>query len=460
MFNYGEALEKAIMFYEAQRSGRLPANPRVPWRKDSALNDGRDANVDLTGGWYDAGDYMKYGFPFASSVTMLAWGAIEYRAGFVASGQLPYIEDNLKWAADYLLKAYRPDSSNDVKNDVFYGQVGKTESDHDWWGPPENMTMARPSFKITKNCPGSDLAAESAAAMAAVSIVLRVGGNNVYANSLLALAERLYKFGDKYRGKYSECITDAKDSYESSGFKDELVWGALWLHKAKLAQGLAYNGSYLETAERYYTAFNLGGSDGWTHNWDDKIYGAYILLAQLTGKNVYKADAEGFLDWWMPGGGVPYTRGGLACLVESNGEGWGTLRYSANTSLLAFIYSDWLIRSAGNIAKAASYHNFAVKQINYILGDNPRRSSYMVGFGNNPPKRPHHASSHYSLNNKLEDPVEQKYVLYGAMVGGPEAVDDFAVHLDQRSNYISNEVACDYNAGLTGALARMCLEPQ
>jgi hypothetical protein len=43
--NYNDALAKAIMFFEGQRSGRLPANQRVKWRGDSALNDGQAENV-------------------------------------------------------------------------------------------------------------------------------------------------------------------------------------------------------------------------------------------------------------------------------------------------------------------------------------------------------------------------------------------------------------------------------
>ena len=38
--NYAEALQKAIYFYEAQRSGPLPANNRVGWRGDSGMQDG------------------------------------------------------------------------------------------------------------------------------------------------------------------------------------------------------------------------------------------------------------------------------------------------------------------------------------------------------------------------------------------------------------------------------------
>lgn len=46
-FNYKEALTKSLIFLEAQRSGKLPPNNRVPWRGDSAVDDGKLANVSL-----------------------------------------------------------------------------------------------------------------------------------------------------------------------------------------------------------------------------------------------------------------------------------------------------------------------------------------------------------------------------------------------------------------------------
>src|ERR1700676_103130 len=48
-------LGHTIYFYEGQRSGKLPSSNRVKWRNDSAVNDGSDAGVDLSGGYYDAG---------------------------------------------------------------------------------------------------------------------------------------------------------------------------------------------------------------------------------------------------------------------------------------------------------------------------------------------------------------------------------------------------------------------
>jgi hypothetical protein len=48
-------LGNLLYFYEAQRSGHLPSTKRTSWRNDSAVQDGQDVNLDLTGGYYDAG---------------------------------------------------------------------------------------------------------------------------------------------------------------------------------------------------------------------------------------------------------------------------------------------------------------------------------------------------------------------------------------------------------------------
>lgn len=52
-FNYGEAIEKSLLFYEAQRTGKLPANNRVPWRQDSFVTDSGPNGEDLSGGYFD-----------------------------------------------------------------------------------------------------------------------------------------------------------------------------------------------------------------------------------------------------------------------------------------------------------------------------------------------------------------------------------------------------------------------
>jgi hypothetical protein len=446
-FNYVEALQKSLFFYEAQRSGALPPSNHVNWRGDSGLQDGADVGRDLTGGWYDAGDHVKFGLPMAASATMLAWGLVEYRASYVQTGQLNAALDNLRWATDYFIKAHT------APNEL-YGQIGAGGTDHAWWGPAEVMQMARPSFRITSSCPGSDLAGETAAALAAASIAFRPT-DPTYANTLLTHARQLYTFADTFRGKYSDCITDAAGFYNSwSGYNDELVWGALWLYRA------TSEADFLTKAQSYYA--NLSNqqqttikSYKWTHAWDDKSYGSYVLLAKLTGATQYHQDAQRWLNWWTVGGTalgadgtrVNYSPGGQAVLDQ-----WGSLRYAANTAFIALVYSDAIT----DTVLKARYHDFAVRQINYALGQNPLNRSFVVGFGTNPPRNPHHRTAHGSWTDNINNPTISRHILYGALVGGPKSAND--QYTDDRTDFTSNEVATDYNAGFTSALARLAAE--
>lgn len=59
--------------------------------------------VDLVGGYYDAGDNVKFGLPMAFTTTLLAWSVIEF--GNSMGNQLNYAKDAVRWGTDYLLKA-------------------------------------------------------------------------------------------------------------------------------------------------------------------------------------------------------------------------------------------------------------------------------------------------------------------------------------------------------------------
>ena len=426
-------LQKSLYFYDAQKSGKLPDSFRVPWRGDSALKDGSDVGIDLTGGFYDAGDHVKFGLPMASSLSLLAWGGIEYGTAYEKSGQRAAMLDVIRWGTDWLIKAHSSDN-------VFYAQVGNGAADHSYWGPSETMTMARPAYAVTTAKPGSDVAAEAAAAMASASMLFR-SSDAAYANLLVAHARKLFDFADRYRGKYSDSIPDAANFYNSfSGYTDELVWASAWLYRA------TGEVAYLTKAESLYAENLVNRAMKWTHSWDDKSYGVTILLAQLTGKAVYKTAAEKWLNYWTVGDSgsrISYTTGGLAWLDQ-----WGSLRYASTTAFLAFVYAD----KVGDIG--TRYRDFAKRQIDYGLGQNPASRSYVVGYGNNPPVNLHHRGAHGSWNGSISMPAESRHILFGALVGGPSSASDTA-YVDDWSNYITNEVALDYNAGFTGAVARL-----
>ena len=178
---------------------------------------GADNNVDLIGGYYDAGDNVKFNFPQAFTLTMLAWSRITFAEGYTKSGQMEYLLDAIKWGTDYLIKCHTS------KNEL-YVQVGNGQLDHTNWVAPEYITYEYPSYKITEGAPGSEVAGETAAALAAASILFQKVDSS-YSSTLLKHSQEIYDFADKNRGDYTKTVP-AKDFYESfSGYNDELAWG-------------------------------------------------------------------------------------------------------------------------------------------------------------------------------------------------------------------------------------------
>ena len=453
---YSTALGLSFLFYEANRSGDLDeANNRIPWRGDSGLSDGRegiyfgaataenlqaDLSLDLSGGYHDAGDHVKFGLPLASTLSSLAWSGISFPDGYSDAGEMDALLSAVRWGTDYLLKAQGLDQHGATT--FFVAQVGDGHSDHALWSAPEVQTIPRPAMAVTPDKPGSDVAAASAAALASASVLFRQQGDQDYADTLLNRSESLFTFADRYRGNYSDAIPEVQSFYNSwSGYDDELAYGAAWLARAMEAAG-SDGSTYRSLAQDTYHQSIGGLNNGWTHNWDDASYATAVLLAEDAEDAKALRDVRDWLDSWVDGrNGVSMTDGGLRFISP-----WGSLRYAANTAMLAGVVADKLIDPKGR------YSDLARDSIDYILGDNPRQSSYVVGYGNNAPQQPHHRAASGLGWQDFNSTQPNRYVLSGALVGGPSAADDFA-YTDARSDYIANEVAIDYNAGFTGALA-------
>lgn len=424
-FNYGEALQKSILFYDLQRSGKLPEDSRTNWRGDSCLNDGADVGLDLTGGFFDAGDNVKFNLPMSYTCAMLAWSVIEDYDSYKESGQLEYALDNIRWGNDYFIKCH-PEAN------VYYYQVGDGNADHGWWGSAEviEAQMNRPSYKVDMNNGGSTVTAETAASLASCAIVFK-NSDSAYSQTCIKHAKELFSYAETVKSDAG--YTAANGFYTSnSGFYDELAWAAYWLYKATGESG------YLDKSKSYLS--QTSGDYKWAQCWDDVSYGTALLLAIETGEQQYKDRIEKHLDYWL--NDITYTAKGLAWL-----DTWGALRYSTTTAFLAAVYAD---SSACSTAKSANYHNFAKKQVDYALGSSGR--SYVVGYGENSPQNPHHRTAHGAYSNNIAEPAQTKHILFGALVGGPDSGDNYT---DDRNNYTNNEVACDYNAGFTGALAKL-----
>ena len=148
--DYERHLELSFLFYEAQRSGKLPETNRIYWRHDSMLKAGYDAGIDLTGGYYDAGDNCKFNFPGAGALTLIAWSGIDFQKGYERANQYENMLDMIKWGTDFFIKCH-------PEKYVFYIQVGNGNIDHGFWYPPEFINYDYPSYKVDKDHPGSEV---------------------------------------------------------------------------------------------------------------------------------------------------------------------------------------------------------------------------------------------------------------------------------------------------------------
>ena len=220
----------------------------------------------------------------------------------------------------------------------------------------------------------------------------------------------------------------------SHGYKDELPWAAAWLAKA------TGDPQYIDLADSLYDEGDLGSYVPHELGWNNKTLGACVLLYELTGFSKYQTCIDGWMNWVLYE--ATYTPLGMIYLKM-----WGTLRRAANIAHVC--------AQVANLGLWQTECDSLVKsQINYALGDTGH--SYVVGFGADPPCREHHrASSCPDMpetcgDDDFESPDCNPQVLYGGLVGGPDEND---LWQDDRGDYVHNEVALDYNAGFTSALA-------
>ena len=399
---------------------------------------GKDVGLDLTGGYYDAGDNVKFNFPQASALTLLAWSGIEFAEGYKKAGQWDQFLDMLKWGTDFFVKCH-------PSKNVLYVQVGDGQTDHGHWYPPEYLDYEYPSFKIDAENPGSEVASEMASTLAAASIVFK-DVDSAYSETLKKHAIEIYDFADQYRGDYTKSVPGVQAFYQSfNGYNDELVWGAMWMYR-------------LTGEEKYYEKFKTiadasygdqdpkkySGSTG-PISWDDKRPGAYILTALVTKEEGRMKEAYSYCDSIIS---QPKTAGGL---WYSSLSQWASNRYAANAASMVAVFASILEKDD---PKRQKYIDFVKSQIDYILGDNPAGVNYVVGAEENSPRAVHHrrASGTFDALDKNAKPEYNIFTLYGALAGGPGSSDNYK---DSRDNYQMNEVALDYNAGFQLCLAAL-----
>lgn len=151
---------------------------------------------------------------------------------------------------------------------------------------------------------------------------------------------------------------------------------------------------------------------------------------------------------------------------------WDNMQYVSSASFLLAVYSDYLTGAKQQLncpygqVEPSQLLILAKSQADYILGQNPRATSYLIGYGTNYPSQVHHRGA--SIVSYKKNPsfvgclqgYEKWYnrgqgnpnVLVGALVGGPDINDNF---VDERQNYEQTEPCTYNNAPLVGLMAKL-----
>ncbi|NLL73958.1 MAG: hypothetical protein GX237_10575 [Clostridiales bacterium] len=474
-YNYAKAFQLSMYFYDANKCGPGVSDGKLSWRGDchtedreipliprndegygtnlsaefisanlQTLDPDGDGCVDLSGGFHDAGDHVNFGLPQSYSGSTLGWGYYEFRDSYISIGEQDHIEEILRWFNDFFIRCTFRDSSGKVV--AFAYQVGDGTNDHNYWGPPELQTTPRPAFFASHETPASDQCAGAAASLA-INYLNFIDSDPEYAMTCLDTAIALYEFAKENRG-----LGFSGGFYNSSYDEDEMSWAAVWLN---IATGdwtyiddiisVDSSGTYTGYLSRIISTTASTWQNIWVHSWDTVWGGVFAKLAPITDDPEHWYFFRWNIEYWS---GVPHENPNDTTFLAASPEGyrvvntWGSARYNMTAQLCALVYNKYKPNQ--------DFVNWCKHQTDYLLGDNPMDRCFIVGYAENSAVNPHHRASHGSTTNSMLVPEVQKHVLWGALVGGPDA-DDY--HKDDITDYVYNEVAIDYNAGCVGALA-------
>jgi endoglucanase len=499
------ALQQSLYFYDAQKSGpsRTDNDQPLSWRDDDAPSDScvplqpmsnnvgtnlsasfiaanksvldpdNTGCLNLSGGFHDAGDTVKFGLPQTYAASVLGWGMYEFPQAYTATSTWNHSMDEMMWFSNYFLRSTFLNSSGQVV--AFAYQVGSGSVDHSYWGPSElesSTLYPRPAWLATTSTPAADMTASASAALAVMAI-LTASSNASYSAECLKYAEALYTFslanpGTGYSGGF----------YNSSGYVDKEAWAAVWLYLA--TNQWSYINQIVSTdSSGNYTGF-IGNivqnttdqwQNTWVMNWDTRWGGVFSLLDPIVqGNSQVPAVVQSLVhyankwqvQYWSH---VPHDNTSDTNFIATTPAGfsyltsWGSARYNTAAQLEALVYR----KNFPTDPDSVLFSNWAMGQMNYLMGDNPANWSYIVGFGSNVPgvgsevggdataaSHPHQGDAQGSLTNNQSVPLTDNHILWGALVGGPSSTDEPD---DVTTDFVLNEVAVDYNAALVGALA-------
>ena len=445
---YRPLLRNALFFFQAQRDGadvsstvlnRQPSHLtdkqalvyKVPVFGKNGMRGGLEKSegpVDVSGGWFDAGDYLKF-VETASYVTaVMLQSARDYPAE-AGHGSLADFAAEGRHGLDWLLKMW------DDKTKTLYVQVGigdgnqSVTGDHDVWrlpeaddqlnvqpGDPQYFIKYRPVFPAgpADSAISPNLAGRMAAAFALGCQVFKTS-DPAYAKRLLLAAEQVFDLAATTN--VTGLITAyPHEFYPEDQWRDDMEWGATELYFA-LADGNA-SANVPHPGGAYY----LPLAAHWARDYLDSGNGDSLNLYDVSGLAHYELCRA--MDKAGTSASLEVTRAALvsnlkqrldSAVKRSQKDPFGLGCRYAGGDLVPHVLG--LVLEAefyDELSHTAAYANFAQRQLDFVLGANAWGTSFIVGAGKTFPFHLQHQVA--NLAGSLDGTLP---VLLGATVDGP-----------------------------------------
>ena len=429
---YQPLIPLTLQFFQVQRCGSAPAEKHDQCHLSDGVIKGSPQNgrkIDTTGGWHDAGDYLKFLSTTAFSLDMMLTAYIQQPEVFQSEDQqkTPAVLQEAQIGLDWIYKMWNPTSS------LLFYQVGDA-SDHETWRLPEadQDKPARPVWPVSEG-KGANLAGKSAAAMALASVIwgdkTQPYYDRDYARKMLTSAESLYKYGKKRPAAQS-----SEGFYVETSWSDDMALAAAELYRA------TKNTVYLRDARAY--AFEAGSAGGL--NWSSLHGLAHYELAKLDLNSM--AQSRQFLEADL----MPAEKFSRENPFKTGLDQffWGSNETLAGLALEAIWYEDLTLNQ--RFLPIAQNHR------DYIFGVNPWGvcwvSKACLGVM---PLHPHHQIAdlaNYNLPGFWDEgPVPMaEFEVSGIQLDNPDEFalfqDKTAVYHDDRADYMTNEPTIAMNA--------------
>jgi hypothetical protein len=466
---YGDTHEDLLGFMRQQRCGYNPLLDMVCHQRDGRSFYGPMPDstfVDVSGGWHDAGDQLKYLITGSNATArmLLAYELAADRFGDATNhlGQphpngIPDVLDEAKWGLDWLHKMYRgPDQLvhqvADDRDHIGWKMPDADSSDYGW-GP----NSYRAAYFATGHPQGlaehqseatgiANLAGRMAAAMAmGYRVWVAAGLDTAFAFSSLAAAREVYAMGRRREGYQQGNSYGAPYRYSERTWADDMEWGAAELFKA------TGEAAYLRDAVRYA---RMAGPTSWMQLDTAEHYEYYPFLnvGHFALYPLVDADFQDTL--------AGYYRDGIDHTVErgrANPFGIGVPFIWCSNNLTTALITQILLYEL--MTGDTRYHDFMLRQRDWLLGVNPWGTSMFTGIPRDGERPVDVHTSVWALTRAdvpgglVDGPVLRSIYtsLLGITLHEPDEFAQFqnpyVVYHDDIGDYSTNEPTMDGTAG-------------